>query len=149
MLVRRDEPLVLRQAPVKRPVGDPATVLLADDDDTFRRTIRTILEEEGYAVLETSNGVETIELLASAADGLGPVPDVLVLDVCMPGYSGLGVLTTLQKFSARPATILVTGFTDPSVQTFARRLGAIRVIHKPIDLDDLLREIQAAATLSK
>ena len=123
-------------------------ILLADDDDLFRSALRPVLEEEGYAVLETSNGVETIELLAAAADGDGPVPDVLVLDVCMPGYSGLGVLSALRRFTERPRTLLVTGFGDPSIQSFASRLGALRVFRKPVDLDDLLHEILAAAKLA-
>jgi CheY-like chemotaxis protein len=126
-------------------VGAPATVLLADDDDSFRTTIRRVLEEEGYAVTEASNGVETIELLASAADGQGTVPDVVVLDVHMPGYSGLGVLSVMRRFRERPRAIVVTGLADPSIDAFARRLGAVRVIPKPIDLDCLLSEVLAAA----
>jgi len=123
----------------------PANVLLADDDDSFRKTLREVLEEEGYAVTEASNGIEAIELLASAADGQRAVPDVVVLDVCMPGYSGLGVLSVMRRFRDRPRAIVVTGFTDPSVKTFAKRLGAVRVVPKPVDLDLLLSEIMAAA----
>jgi CheY-like chemotaxis protein len=126
-------------------VPTAATVLLADDDDGFRRTLRQVLEEEGYAVMEASNGVETIELLASAADGQRPVPDVLVLDVCMPGYSGLGVLSVIRRFEERPRAIVVTGMVDPSVRAFAKRLGAVFVMAKPIDLDRLLSEVLAAA----
>jgi CheY-like chemotaxis protein len=132
----------MRRPPV---VPDPASILLADDDASFRETLRRVLEEEGYAVTEACNGVEAIELLAAAADGIRPVPDVVVLDVCMPGYSGLGVLSVMRRFQKRPRAIVVTGNTDPSVQGFARRLGAIRVVHKPIDLDLLLAEILAAA----
>jgi len=123
----------------------PATILLADDDDSFRAALRTVLEDEGYAVLETSNGAETIELLAAAADGNGPVPDVLVLDVHMPEYSGLGVLSVMRRLHERPKVILVTGLADPSIREFARRLGALRFFRKPVDLDQLLAEVLAAA----
>jgi CheY-like chemotaxis protein len=132
----------MRRPPVQ---ADPASILLADDDASFRKTLRGVLEEEGYAVTEAANGIETMEMLASAADGDRPVPDVVVLDVCMPGYSGLGVLSVMRRFHERPRAIVVTGNTDPSVQGFARRLGAVRVVHKPIDLDLLLAEILAAA----
>jgi CheY-like chemotaxis protein len=129
-----------------RSASASTAILLADDDDSFRQPLREVLEEEGYAVLETANGVETIELLASGADGDGPIPDVIVLDVNMPGCSGLGVLSVMQRFALRaPKVILVTGFVDPSIRAFATRLGAIHVMRKPVDLDLLLAEVLAAA----
>jgi CheY-like chemotaxis protein len=125
--------------------GAAAIILLADDDDLCRGILKEVLEDEGYEVQECSDGVETIELLASAADGDRPVPDVLVLDVNMPGYSGLGVLNVLRRFGKQPRTIVVTGMGDPSVHAFARRLGAVAVFRKPADLDALLSEVLAAA----
>jgi CheY-like chemotaxis protein len=126
-----------------------ASILLADDDASFRAALRGVLEEEGYAVTEAADGIETMELLASAADGAVPVPDVVVLDVCMPGYSGLGVLSVMRRFDERPRAIVVTGQSDPSVKDFAQRLGAVHVHTKPVDLDRLLREILAAARGSR
>jgi len=142
---RADLPLPVSPGQARGVPLAPSTVLLADDDDSSRRALRSVLEDEGYGVLETSTGVETLELLASAADGHAPIPDVLVLDVCMPGYSGLGVLAVMRRFSERPRVIVVTGLRDPSVETFAKRLGAVRVLHKPIDLDELLAEVLANA----
>ena len=126
-------------------MSTPTTVLLADDDASFRKPLRGVLEEEGYEVLEAATGVEAIEVLASGADGHGPSPDVVVLDVGLPGYSGLGVLSAMRRFSTQPRVIVVTGFTDSSIKAFAERFGAVRVLHKPIDLDELLAAVLDAA----
>jgi CheY-like chemotaxis protein len=122
-----------------------ARILLADDDELFRATLREELVEQGYEVIETSNGAEALEELARAADARGAVPDVLVLDVCMPGLSGLGVLDIMRRFPQQPPTLLITGFADKSIDVFASRFGAYRVLRKPVDLDEVLAAVVDAA----
>jgi DNA-binding response OmpR family regulator len=122
----------------------PATVLLADDDDAFRQTLHKVLVGEGYDVIDVSDGASALELLAEAADGQRDEPDAVILDVMMPGCSGLGILTVMRRFARRPPTLLMTAFSDPSVDVIARRLGAHRVFHKPIDLDAVLAELVRA-----
>lgn len=122
-----------------------ATVFLADDDEHFRRLLSRELRRMGYDVVCAANGAQALELLSRAADGEGEIPDVVILDVMMPGYSGLGVLEAMRRFAVRPPTFLVTGFSDDSVHIIARRLGATRVLFKPIDLDELLEAILEAA----
>lgn len=110
-----------------------ATVLVVDDDDLFREIMRLALSEQGYDIVEVDNGADAIELLAAAADGLRPMPDVIVLDVLMPGLSGLGILQVMRKLGPRmPPTLLVTGFKDRSLDILARKLGAVGVLRKPI-----------------
>lgn len=125
------------------------TVLLADDDDDFRRGMRRVLVQHGYDVLEASDGAQALELLAAAADGLTAQPDVVVLDVMMPGCSGLGILAATRRFAHRPSTLLLTGFTDPSLEVLARRYGAARVLHKPVDLDEVLDAVLEGAKTSR
>lgn len=118
-------------------------VLLADDDLAFRSALRSVLAAQGCEVLEASDGEAAVNLLAQAADGTSPRPDILVLDVLMPGCSGLGVLEVMRRFVREVPAIVVTGFRDGSIDVLARRLGARRVIHKPVELDDVLAAIAA------
>ncbi|HEY8088499.1 MAG TPA: response regulator [Polyangiaceae bacterium] len=126
-------------------IPPPMSVLVADDDASARRAIHILLESEGYEVTETSDGDTTLELLVDAVmDGI-PLPDVLLLDFKLPGYSGLGVLRALRRVSPIPPTVLITGFPDHSVEVLARNLGVLRVLYKPLDADDLLAAVLEAA----
>jgi CheY-like chemotaxis protein len=120
-------------------------VLVADGDDEFRRELRGGLEEHGCEVLEASDGGRALEMLATAADDGRGMPDAIVLEVRMSGYSGLGVLGVVQRFPDPPAAILVSHFIDPSIETVARRLGALHVLRKPIRSDALLAAVLEAA----
>jgi DNA-binding response OmpR family regulator len=124
----------------------PKTVFLADDDELFRAVVKDELLVHGYAVEDVNDGAQALELLSMAADGLVSPPDVVVLDVRMPGYSGLGVLNVMRRFSKRPPTILITAVTDTSIDIVARSMGAFGVLHKPVDIDELLRAIHQATT---
>lgn len=114
------------------------SILVADDDASFRQLIRRILGPRGYDVVEAGDGQAVLEHLARAADGHCAEPDVVLLDVLMPGCSGLGVLEVLHRFAKPPPTVLVTGFRDPSIGILARRFGARRVMHKPVQVDDVI-----------
>lgn len=122
-----------------------ATVFIADDDAVFRSILRKELHGLGYDVCEASDGAQAIEVLALAADGLAAYPDVVLLDVCMPELSGLGVLRMMRRFKNPPPTFLLTGFADPSVDVVAHNLGATRLFHKPIDLEELVSAVLDAA----
>ena len=131
-------------APARRDGAPRPLAFVADDDGAFRAVLRRELGALGYDVVEAADGEQALEALALAADGDAPIPDVIVLDVCMPGYSGLGILRALQRFGDPPPTFLVTGFDDRSVDVLGRNLGAIRVFHKPVDLDEVLGAIARA-----
>ncbi len=154
--VHDDEVMLAKTAPreerrdsvVQRSTTPPATVLVADDDPSARSAIRRILSAEGYDVLEASDGSETLELLSRAADQKGALPDVVLLDFVMPGFSGLGILRVMRRFERVPPTIIMTGFLDPTVETLSRALGAVRVLRKPLDADDLLAAVLGAAQRS-
>ena len=121
-----------------------ATVLIADDNEDHRQTLAAILAGEGYEVIEAANGVEALELLALAADGKRRRPDVLLLDFCMPGLSGIGLLRVLRRFARVPPSILVTAFPDKSVETFARNAGAMRVLRKPLNAQEICQSATEA-----
>lgn len=125
----------------------PALVLVVDDDPRFRRFARQALADGGgFDVIEIEDGDTALEFLTEAADGNAPMPDVIVLDCLLPGYSGLGVLQLLRRLGVKvSATVLVTGFPDGSVDLLASRLGARQVLHKPVDVDELRAAVVEAS----
>jgi len=115
----------------------PTTVLVADDDEDMRALVATTLREDGYLVREARDGAELLTRLEEALDDPSARPDVVVSDVLMPGLSGLGVLNALRRAQQDVPVILITVLTDETIHVVARRLGAVGVLHKPFDIDDL------------
>lgn len=115
----------------------PSTIFLAEDDDDMRALITAALQSDGYEVIEAKDGAELLELLAGASSSPMRRPDIIVSDVLMPGYSGLGVLAALHKSAWKVPVILITARRDDAVALDALRLGASAVVRKPFDIDDL------------
>jgi CheY-like chemotaxis protein len=109
-------------------------VLLAEDDLEARRLLAHALRRDGRVVIEAANGFELVELLTG---GLADLPDVIVSDIRMPGFSALDVLSILRLSLSRIPVILITGFGDAETHRAAIRLGAVAVLDKPFDVNDL------------
>ncbi len=117
-------------------------ILLADDQALVRQGIRQLLEltPDFQVVGEASDGEEALALLA------GQPADVMLLDVRMPGKTGLDVLRALRVSKhAAPAVILLTTFDDDAVALEGIRLGARGFLLKDITLEQLTSGIRAVA----
>ncbi len=114
----------------------PRTVLVADDDDDLRSLLAETLTADGYTVVEAKDGCEALDYLTYALDIPALRPDVVLMDVRMPKLSGLGVLEALQVANLVVPSVVMT-ILDESVDVAAKRLGAVGVLHKPFDVDDL------------
>lgn len=115
-------------------------VLVADDDDDIRLLLATTFELEGFNVVEASNGQEAI---ASARNGDA---DALVLDILMPGMSGLEVLEHLRS-DARTEHIpvlLATALTTPDDAVTGLLAGADDYIRKPFVLPEVVARVRSA-----
>jgi len=112
------------------------TVLVVEDDAHIRRVLRTLLENEGYAVAEAADGVEGL------ARALETPPACLLTDTMMPRMDGL---TLLQHLRARnlavPAFIVSAASSLPPAEEL-RDLGVLRVFAKPFDFDALLAAVR-------
>ncbi len=107
------------------------SILVVDDDVAICRTLELHLANEGYRV-ETSHSVE--EGLETARNHQ---PDLVILDICMPGISGLDGLLEFKKEFPGIHAIMITAFHDMDSTIEAMQRGAEDYIHKPIDIDEL------------
>ena len=84
------------------------TILLVDDDDTVRRLMRRALEEQGYDILEATNGADALDVAAVYA---API-HLIVTDVRMPQLGGFGLLTRFRNWYPSIRCLLVSGYPE-------------------------------------
>lgn len=115
-------------------------VLIVEDDQRVRELMAMLLESEGFDVVELSDGMEALNYLAASTVYRSDFrrPDLVVADIQMPTFTGLDLLMGMRESQIRPPVMLVTGVRDEEVHEEARRLGAIRVVTKPFDVDQFL-----------
>jgi DNA-binding response OmpR family regulator len=111
-----------------------ARVLVAEDDPELRRMISSVLTYDGYDVVEVADGAAMLSYLRACDTA---VPDVIVSDICMPGSSGLDVLAQLRELGLSTPFVLMTAFPDQCTEPCARELGAVTLVEKPFEIDDL------------
>jgi two-component system, NtrC family, nitrogen regulation response regulator GlnG len=126
---------------------EPLAVLVADDDDEMRMLVVQALRTDGCSTREAHDGDELLDLLEQGRLAPELQPDVLITDVRMPRLSGLGVLAMLQRAHWALPVVVMTAATDESIARVAMRLGAVGVLHKPFDLDDLMTAVHNARSI--
>src|SRR6266536_1843392 len=109
-------------------------ILLADDSVTAQNMGRKILADAGYEVITVNNGSAALKKIAEQK------PDLIILDVYMPGYSGLEVCQRLKEVgeSSRIPVLLTVGKLEPFKPEEARRVRADGFIVKPFEASELL-----------
>ena len=117
----------------------PARVLVAEDDYELRRMIALALRKDGYEVVVAKDGTELLEMVADSflGDTADLAFDVIVSDIRMPGWSGMQVLQGLMDRDETMPVILITAFGDAKTHMLAHELGAVCVLDKPFEMDDL------------
>lgn len=116
--------------------GEQRTILLVEDEAGLRNAVGLYLEMEGYRVVTAVNGEEG---LTKARQDL---PDVILLDVMLPGIDGFETLRRLRRFSAAPV-LMITAKGDENDVVKGLRLGADDYVRKPFGLAELASRIQA------
>jgi CheY-like chemotaxis protein len=116
----------------------PTTVLLCDDEEVLRQLVRATLANDDYSIVEASDGEESLELARSHR------PDLIVLDMMMPGRSGLEVLRELRADPATAATpvIMLTARARESDRNEAASAGADRYLAKPFSPLELISVVE-------
>ncbi|HYX69363.1 MAG TPA: response regulator, partial [Terriglobales bacterium] len=116
-------------------------ILLADDSMTAQNMGKKILTEAGYEVIAVSNGAQAVKKIASEK------PDLAVLDVFMPGYTGVEVCERVRKGqeTAHMPVLLTVGKMEPFKPEEGTRAGADGLVVKPFEASDLLAAIKKIA----
>ncbi|MFQ5655589.1 MAG: response regulator, partial [Planctomycetota bacterium] len=113
-----------------------ATVLIIDDDAAHRTMLSSTLRSRVASLLTAPSAEDGLKRLESAQ------PDLILLDMRMPGMGGLGFLRSLRESSCQIPVVVLTAFAAVEQAVEAMRLGAADYLEKPIDLallEDLLR----------
>lgn len=116
------------------------TVLVIDDNNSVRDSLRFLFERRGYKVTVAANGIEGIALAAKESF------DCAMVDVNMPGLNGIEVCRRLREQAAAAgrslAVWMMTGARTPELSKRAVEAGAVTLLGKPFDLPELFRRIE-------
>jgi DNA-binding NtrC family response regulator len=112
--------------------------LIADDDDDVRATATEVLATQGFDVLGAADGDQALEVFATAS------PEVVVVDLKMPGCGGLEVLRRVKARAPEVPVIMITGYGEVKTAVEAMRLGAYDFLSKPFLVEDFLATVLRA-----
>ena len=112
-------------------------ILVAEDDAGIRTLLARLMSWRGYEVIVAADGLEAVALAR------GRRPDIVLLDISMPGKSGIEVLGELAPDMPGTGFIMVTGNADEELARRCLELGACDYLPKPMDLDGLADTVEA------
>ena len=113
-------------------------ILIVEDNKDMSFLLSTILKEEGFSVINVGNGVRAIQ------EAEKEVPDLVLLDMRLPGMNGIEILQKLRAIDPEILVIMITAFADVKEAVQTMKLGAYDYITKPFDNEDLLFSIRKA-----
>jgi len=116
---------------------DKAHILVVEDERRYLRAIQINLEASGYRVSTAEDGLQALELAASKA------PDLVLLDIKLPGLDGLKVCRRIREFSTVPI-IMLTALAQDTDKVRGLDAGADDYVTKPFSVEELLARVRAA-----
>jgi len=114
------------------------SILIVDDEPSIVQSLKGILSDEGFAVLSASNGYEALKVIEKES------PDLVLLDVWMPGIDGIETLKEIKKDNQHIQVIIITGHGTIDTAVKATKLGAYDFIEKPLSIDKVIVTINNA-----
>ena len=114
------------------------TILLVEDEEYIRESLKEILEMNGYKVTTAHNGESGIEAASKASF------DILITDLKLPGTDGIGVIRSIKSTSPDTTCIVLTGYASVETAVEAMRVGAFTYLKKPLNKDELLIILEKA-----
>ncbi|MEZ7198698.1 response regulator [Pseudodesulfovibrio karagichevae] len=112
--------------------------LLVDDEESFRNTLCKRLARRGMTVEQAGSGEEALERLAAFE------PDVILLDVKMPGMDGLTALHKIKEVNPLIEVVMLTGHASMEIAIRGMELGAFDYLMKPVEFEELLYKLEDA-----
>ncbi|MBN1608238.1 MAG: response regulator [Polyangiaceae bacterium] len=113
-------------------------VLIVDDEADFATALAQRLERRGFAAAVAGDGAAALDSMTATR------PDVVLLDVCLPGADGVALLAAVKQLHPNVAVILLTGHASVASGIEGMRLGAFDYLTKPVEIGDLCERILAA-----
>ncbi len=114
------------------------TILIVDDEDGVRESVREVLSDEGYRVVDTADGTRVLEMIRDEK------PELVLLDIWMPQVDGIGLLKEIKSQEPDINVVMVSGHGNIHTAVTATKFGAFDFIEKPVSLDGLLATVQRA-----
>jgi two-component system nitrogen regulation response regulator NtrX len=114
------------------------SILIVDDEPSILQSLGGLLSDEGFEVHTAPNGYEALKVIDREA------PDLVMLDIWMPGIDGLETLKEIKKDSPNTPVIIVTGHGNIETAVKATKLGAFDLIEKPLSIDRVIFAINNA-----
>jgi len=119
------------------------SILIADDEDTFRQSTAYLLEQRGYRCDCAADGRAALELFQQNHY------DLLLADIHMPGNKDLGLIRRAQQVTGGMPVILVTGYPSVETATSSVPLPVVAYLTKPVDLEELCENVAAVMDQSR
>lgn len=116
-------------------------ILVVDDQYGIRVLLCEILQKDGYQMHEAANGVQALKIVEEEQ------PDLVLLDMKIPGMDGLEILKRIKEENAHVNVIMMTAYGELNLINEAMNLGAITHFAKPFDIDDIRQVITKSLTL--
>ncbi|SDW40088.1 two-component system, response regulator, stage 0 sporulation protein F [Marininema mesophilum] len=110
-------------------------VLVVDDQFGIRVLLKEVFSREGFQVLQAANGNVALEIIQTED------PDLILLDMKMPGMDGLELLRHLRQEGLSPRVIMMTAYGELDMVKEASKLGALAHFTKPFDIEELRAEV--------
>jgi len=117
------------------------TILVVDDEISICRSLTAILSDEGYQVLVAGSGEEAVKIVEEE------MPQLVLLDVWLPGMDGLETLKAFKKINPQALVIIMSGHGTIETAVKATKLGAFDFIEKPLSLDKIIILVNNAISL--
>jgi UDP-3-O-acyl N-acetylglucosamine deacetylase len=114
------------------------TILVVDDEDDVRESVREVLRDEGYRVVDTADGTQVLELIRQER------PELVLLDIWMPQVDGIGLLKEIKTQEPELNVVMVSGHGNIHTAVTATKFGAFDFLEKPVSLEGLLLTVQRA-----
>jgi two-component system nitrogen regulation response regulator NtrX len=119
------------------------SILVVDDEEGIRRTLKGVLEDEGYRVLLSEDGEGALRLMED------DLPDLVLLDIWMPGRDGMEILQDLKRVWPMLPVVMISGHGSIELAVRAAKLGAYDFVEKPLSLDKVILTIENAMRYSQ
>lgn len=122
--------------PIHQPILYPASILLIDNEAGLRQLLTTVLTQQGYCCHEASNGLAGLAQLSTSQ------PDLIILDINMPGMDGFEVLTRIRQQDRVVGVLMCSAQSAHWFAAKAINAGADGYLPKPVRLPMLLQEVE-------